>query len=585
MAKFFCSDTHFGHRNVIKYCNRPWETVAEMDEAIIEQWNSQVKPGDTVYHLGDVGIGKGMSLKKDIIQRLNGNKNLVLGNHDACFNTLHKNPDCVETYAKVAKKYLDAGWCSVDIIKYLMLEDGTHVVMTHLPPDNSYDNRYSQYKVANNPNFNYLHGHLHAHYLKKDNMVDLSFDGNLKLYPEEEVIALVNDKREFIPSRITDYYNKTNPIMLKPFEEERKRGNISRKDNFNGDLCLYNYTEQCTFDRAWNDVTKSSRGIVFEASTGKVVAFPFPKFWNYSELMGTSDEKCGMLETKKELIRCLKENESYSCFEKMDGSLGIIYFYKDKWRVNTRGSFESEQAVKALEILKKYNMNSLYEGITLLTEIIYPENKIVVNYGQEEKLVLLGAYWTNEQEEVEYDELLNLGKFIGMPVVKKYHYTIEEMLSLQKTLPKDSEGFVVRFQSGLRIKIKGDEYFRIHKMISRMTPIAFWEFMKDGKVNVDYLQELPEEYRNDADMLINLLESEYTKINKEIDASLDNILRKLGLGNINEQEYRKKVGLFLKHNKVPHQACIFSKLLNKDDAIDRYIMKNIRPTNNKIKEK
>lgn len=75
------SDTHFGHDNILKYENRPFKSVKEMDEAILENWNAVVKPGDKVYHLGDVYMGSGENAW-EILKRLNGKKRLVLGNHD-----------------------------------------------------------------------------------------------------------------------------------------------------------------------------------------------------------------------------------------------------------------------------------------------------------------------------------------------------------------------------------------------------------------------------------------------------------------------------------------------------------------------
>lgn len=75
---FFTSDTHFGHENIIKYCNRPWATVEEMNEGIIENWNSVVKPGDTVYHLGDFSFAPA----EPFLDRLNGNIHLMVGNHE-----------------------------------------------------------------------------------------------------------------------------------------------------------------------------------------------------------------------------------------------------------------------------------------------------------------------------------------------------------------------------------------------------------------------------------------------------------------------------------------------------------------------
>lgn len=81
MSIFFTSDTHLGHTNIIKYCNRPFANVDVMNEALITQWNSVVRPGDLVYHLGDVAFTQPDKLKH-WLGRLNGRKILLLGNHD-----------------------------------------------------------------------------------------------------------------------------------------------------------------------------------------------------------------------------------------------------------------------------------------------------------------------------------------------------------------------------------------------------------------------------------------------------------------------------------------------------------------------
>ncbi|AXP07742.1 putative metallophosphoesterase [Sinorhizobium phage phiM6] len=83
MAKniWVISDTHFQHHNIITYCDRPFKTPREMDEHMIDKWNSVVKEGDKVYHLGDVYMGHWEGAEK-IFKRLNGQKRLILGNHD-----------------------------------------------------------------------------------------------------------------------------------------------------------------------------------------------------------------------------------------------------------------------------------------------------------------------------------------------------------------------------------------------------------------------------------------------------------------------------------------------------------------------
>jgi calcineurin-like phosphoesterase family protein len=82
MTTFFSSDTHFGHANVIRYCNRPFEDVRAMDESLIRNWNSVVQPGDTIYHLGDFGFYRADEEYAKVLRRLNGNKVFIFGNHD-----------------------------------------------------------------------------------------------------------------------------------------------------------------------------------------------------------------------------------------------------------------------------------------------------------------------------------------------------------------------------------------------------------------------------------------------------------------------------------------------------------------------
>lgn len=79
---WFTADTHFGHANIIGYCKRPFTSVAEMDAALIANWNAVVGPNDDVWHLGDFAIGGGATADA-YLSRLNGQKHLVWGNHDS----------------------------------------------------------------------------------------------------------------------------------------------------------------------------------------------------------------------------------------------------------------------------------------------------------------------------------------------------------------------------------------------------------------------------------------------------------------------------------------------------------------------
>ena len=79
---FFTSDLHFGHEGIIRMCNRPFQTLEEMDETLIKNWNSLAKPKDKVYVLGDFFMYYKKPKLREILNRLNGTKILIKGNHD-----------------------------------------------------------------------------------------------------------------------------------------------------------------------------------------------------------------------------------------------------------------------------------------------------------------------------------------------------------------------------------------------------------------------------------------------------------------------------------------------------------------------
>jgi RNA ligase len=353
---------------------------------------------------------------------------------------------------------------------------------------------------------------------------------------------------------------------LAQLEDLVKNGYLRKVEK--DDLVLYGYTDQTTFERAWQTMyTRNARGLIFDKNTGRLVAKPFPKFFNLGE------------QEETQLLN-LPLDQKYQCYEKCDGSLGIMYFYNKKWNIATRGSFTSEQAIKAEEILKKYDTGVFNITCTYLLEIIYPENKIIVNYGSEEKLVMLSAYHTHTERECEIGAVFNQARNAGMPTAKEYGHTLEQMIELQKTLPKDQEGFVVRFENGLRVKIKGDEYSKIAKMISQMSYLSFWEAMKFGKVSSDYLKQLPEEFRAEYEPLVEKLELQYQTVMKQIGQDL----AQLPVVDATSKEGKKTIGLFLQGPYIlQHPHAMFTALKHDDVGLERYIMKQIRPDGNEPK--
>lgn len=94
---WFISDTHFGHKNIITYCNRPFAGLPEMDQCMIDRWNSVVKPNDTVWHLGDFAF-RGQQYINLILNQLNGRIKLIKGNHDGLSNSTYRGMGFVEVY-------------------------------------------------------------------------------------------------------------------------------------------------------------------------------------------------------------------------------------------------------------------------------------------------------------------------------------------------------------------------------------------------------------------------------------------------------------------------------------------------------
>lgn len=264
-------------------------------------------------------------------------------------------------------------------------------------------------------------------------------------------------------------------------------------------LVILNYTPETAFGKKWDDFTIRARGLIFDMDKEEVLSNPFPKFFNLGEDMET--------------LAYFESDKKFEVLEKLDGSLGISYFYDGKVRWATRGSFHSEQAQKAQEIWDtKYPEGAVsYDPrFTLLVEIIYPENRIVVDYKDKEELVLLGVRHIETGDELEHIYLRPLANMFGMPVAKRYFYNKKELLTLQKTLPANEEGFILRYEDGFRLKIKGEKYVATHKLIFGLNEKHYVDAWIDG-ISESLLASIPEEFRAGYEELQKKLDLEKTR--------------------------------------------------------------------------
>jgi len=357
------------------------------------------------------------------------------------------------------------------------------------------------------------------------------------------------------------------PAIRLPFDElyfglmaELVAGNVTRQ--VKDDLELFNYTRNCTFEKNWNIFTIISRGLILCPSQKKVVSLTLPKFWNYGEVL------------------YLPENEPFRATCKYDGSCAFLWFWNDKWHCSTRGSFYSEQAIWAEDwAYKNLNLDALTPGRTYIFEVIYAENRIVITYDFE-GLVLITGY-DEYGNEFLYDDIVEYASRIGSRVVQTHSFTsIEEMLDKSKELPSSEEGWVVRFDNGYRIKIKGDEYCALHRAISNCTPLAIWDLMRQCLDLNPLIKELPEEFSNDIKSIRNLLE-------KEEDNLIHNILY---LYNITAGATDKEIGMQMptlkkqfpiaSHFIFPCRKMNFLREYKKPGKMRTVLYSKFRPTNN-----
>ncbi len=253
-------------------------------------------------------------------------------------------------------------------------------------------------------------------------------------------------------------------------------------------LTQFIYSEKCVYDGLWTPITLAARGLIVDANARTIAATPFPKFFNIGE--------------RGEPVPDLP----FETMEKLDGSLIIIFHHNGRWRTATKGSFTSSQAQWAQNFLEGQDLDLLTPGITYLAEAVYPENKIVVSYA-ESGLVLLAAY-DESGVELPYPRVEAIGTALGWRTLRRYAFTsVSDLLTHAETLPRNEEGFVIRFENGHRLKVKGNEYRRIHALISRVTPLALWEAMAAGDDLGSIRRDLPEEFWNDFDAIRRLIDA------------------------------------------------------------------------------
>jgi RNA ligase len=314
------------------------------------------------------------------------------------------------------------------------------------------------------------------------------------------------------------------------FDAAVAAGQISRQRHPLYPYSIYKYSQITTYQRNWNTITMASRGLVVNDETGEIVARPFSKFFNHNEDTAPLELMRGRI----------------SVSEKLDGSLGLMINTPDGVQITTAGGFQSPQAAHATKLYQeKYDGKwKPRKDVTYMWEIIYPENRIVVNYGDEDDIHLIGAVNIKTGKSIPISELTE------WKWKKAAEFTdLKDLNSVVNSSERENhEGFVVHYlDTDARVKYKHDEYVKYHRYATGINSRRVWEAMRDtavppqvvegeepGNTMETFLMNAPEEFegyiettRNNLqkqyDENVNNVRSEYARFIKDVP---DNISQK-----------------------------------------------------------
>ena len=247
------------------------------------------------------------------------------------------------------------------------------------------------------------------------------------------------------------------------------RGRIKANHGFltNGQPAIqFNYTREAMRGKMTR-TEEACRGLILDATTGAILALPMRKFYNLGE------PSCPTL-----------PDEDYQVFQKIDGSLGIFWHDGTRWRCNARGSFDSGYTSVGLYYWEKGGYPN--PSLTYMAEICVDNDEMPRAAYKKEGIYFIAA--RNRRAGVDLDPIQVFGGDLATSG------TIEELLDRRDVI-EGTEGWVIRFKGGLRVKIKTTWYLRIFRAIQSLTPKNIREMMMEGN---DFLAQLPDDVCPDA---------------------------------------------------------------------------------------
>ncbi len=307
-----------------------------------------------------------------------------------------------------------------------------------------------------------------------------------------------------------------------------EQGYITSQTHPSLPLTIYNYTAKAQFDRYWVPATLHCRGLVLD-DRYYPIARPLPKFFNLEEYQGTIPDGVPNI------------------YEKLDGSLIILFHYEGQWEMASRGSFASEQAKMAQVLFGNYHsdIDKLDREYTYLFEIIYPSNRIVVDYGTAERLVLLAAVQTQTGAELDHTQVDWIDRAATYPATTLPEWV--KSIEAQQAELNNHEGFILKWPNGFRLKYKLADYVRLHRIITRVQAKDIWECLSENQNLEQFLDSVPDEFYNWVKNTKAKLETQY----QEIETECQRVFAELGNQTTEDNIDRKKLALYFQTQKYP----------------------------------
>lgn len=312
------------------------------------------------------------------------------------------------------------------------------------------------------------------------------------------------------------------------------------------------YTKRAMFEREWNNTTTVCRGLIWRQATGKILARPFKKFFNYGE-PGAAE---------------FSSHDIVNAYDKVDGSLGIAYMTPDGPAIATKGSFTSDQALHATELLRtQYPAYEPEDWKTDLFEIIYPDNRIVVDYGDTDALVYLGSVDIEDGSDHDNSVAMGFYGFRRTPVIEGGYFADVVQRIIQNQRP-NAEGVVIhREYTGDRIKLKQQDYIELHKVMTGLNERQVWEWF-GTKDHLDVvLVDLPEE-------LHEWVSNTWKSIGRKFDELALSVIEEFF--NIRHLE-RKEFALSIKDKPAWMKGALFARYDNNIERAAEICWKAVRP--------